>query len=158
LVDWTFRRGVTARTANAVDIATTGFEAVIRRSWSRAEVVFGYMSLAKTADYGGRLVDASFYALNYARHRLTAAATVRLGQGFELRLDNAGRIQKENLLRVMGGNQTLVSSVALAWRTPKLRGFEISGQVENLWDSKFQEVPAVPPARRQLSFGARHVW
>jgi outer membrane cobalamin receptor len=79
LVDWTFTRGVTARSANAVDVDTLGVEAVLRRSWRAVDLVFGYTALAKDPDYRGARVDASFYALNYARQRLTAAATVRLG-------------------------------------------------------------------------------
>ncbi|MBM3854187.1 MAG: TonB-dependent receptor, partial [Verrucomicrobia bacterium] len=39
LVDWTFRRGVIARTANPVDIVVTGFEGVARGSWAAGEIV-----------------------------------------------------------------------------------------------------------------------
>ncbi len=158
VVDWTFRRGVTARTANAVDIDTAGIETVVRRSWSACDFVLGYTLLAKAADFRGAAVDASFYALNYARHRLTAAMTWRLGHGFELRLDNAARLQADNILRVVGGDRALASSVALAYRPAFWRGFEISAQAENLWNSDFQEVPAVPAARRVLSFGVRYAW
>jgi outer membrane cobalamin receptor len=38
LVDWTFRRGVTARTANAVDIDVGGVELVARRSWASPDL------------------------------------------------------------------------------------------------------------------------
>jgi hypothetical protein len=31
-------------------------------------------------------------------------------------------------------------------------------QVDNLWDSDFQEVPAVPAARRQLSASVSYAW
>lgn len=158
LVDWTFSRGITARTANAVDIATSGFETVFRRSWPACDLVLGYTLLAKGADYRGAPVDASFYALNYARHRLTAAMTWRLGHGFELRLDNVARSQAQNMLRVAGGDEALGTSVALAYRPRQWRGLEISTQVENLWDDDFQEVPAVPAARRAVSFGARYGW
>jgi hypothetical protein len=30
--------------------------------------------------------------------------------------------------------------------------------VDNLWDNRFQEVPAVPAAPRQISFGVGYVW
>ncbi|MSU49187.1 MAG: TonB-dependent receptor [Opitutus sp.] len=158
LVDWTFRRGVTARTANAVDVDVAGLELVARRSWSACDVVVGYTALTKNSDYRGAVVDASFYALNYARHRLTAALTARLGDGFELRVDNVARLQAGNLLRVIGGDDALTTAVGLSYRPPAWRGVEFSVSADNLWNNKFQEVPAVPAARRQLSVGASYAW
>src|SRR5690606_5853679 len=67
LVDWTFRRGVTARTANAVESEVSGVELIATRSWPACDLVLGYTGLSKEADYRGASVDASFYALNYAR-------------------------------------------------------------------------------------------
>ena len=158
LVDWTFRRGVTARTANAVDVDVAGFEAVARRSWSACDVVLGYTALTKDADYRGAAVDASFYALNYARHRLTAALTARLGHGFELRVDNVARLQADNLLRTVGGDDALSTAVGLAFRPQAMRGLEVSVSVDNLWDGDFQDVPAVPAAPRQVSVGVSYTW
>jgi outer membrane receptor protein involved in Fe transport len=158
LVDWTFRRGVTARAANALDVDTTGIEIVAKRSWAAVDLVVGYTGLTKNSDYRGAAVDASFYALNYARHRLTAALTARLGDGFELRMDNVARIQAANLLRVAGGEKALTSALGLAYRPAAWRGAECSVLVDNLWDNRFQEVPAVPAAPRQISFGVGYVW
>jgi outer membrane receptor protein involved in Fe transport len=158
LVDWTFRQGVVARTANPVDLDVTGFEAVARRSWSALDLVLGYTWLHKDADYRGAAVDASFYALNYARHRLTVAATVRLGAGFELRLDNVVRYQADNLLRVVGGDRALMTSAGLAYRPESFRRLEITLQMENAWDEDFQEVPAVPASPRQFSAGMSYAW
>ncbi|HEY1109665.1 MAG TPA: TonB-dependent receptor [Opitutaceae bacterium] len=158
LVDWTFRAGVTARTANPVDIDVGGVELVARRTWGAAEIVLGYTGLTKDEDYRGATVDASFYALNYARHRLTAAVTWRMGAGFELRLDNVARIQAENMLRLVGGDEAVTSAVSLAYRPPAWRRFEIAVQVENAWDTDFQEVPAVPASPRQVSLGMAYSW
>ena len=158
LVDWTFRRGVTARTANAVDIDVTGIEMVARRSWPAIDLVVGYTAMSKDADYRGALVDASFYALNYARHRLTAAITARLGRGFELRMDNAARIQADNLLRVVGGRRAINSALSVRFRPMSWRGAEIAVQADNLWNSYFQEIPAVPASRRQISASLGHTW
>jgi vitamin B12 transporter len=158
LVDWTFRRGVTARAANAVDIDVRGVEAFGRRTWGAADVVLGYTWLTKDSDYRGATVDASFYALNYARHRLTAALTLRLGHGFELRVDNVARIQADNLLRVVGGNRAVTTAAALAFRPPSVRGLEFSVQVDNAWETDFQEVPAVPASPRQFSAGVAYAW
>jgi outer membrane cobalamin receptor len=158
LVDWTFRRGVTARSANPVDIDTAGFEAVARHAWKEGEVVFGYTALTKDADYRGAAVDASFYALNYAKHRFTAAVTWRLGAGFELRMDNVARIQADNLLRVTGGNNAVTSSLGLAYRPAEWHGVALSVQADNLWNTSFQEVPAVPAARRTVTGGVSYAW
>jgi vitamin B12 transporter len=158
LVDWTFRQGVSARTANAVDIDVGGIELMARHSWVAADLVLGYTGLTKDADYRGALVDASFYALNYARHRLTAAASVRLGHGFELRMDNVVRFQAANMLRLVGGDEALISALGVLYRPPGWRGVEFASQVDNLWDSDFQDVPAVPAARRQFSIGVSYIW
>jgi vitamin B12 transporter len=158
LVDWTFRRGVTARLANAVDISTTGFEAMARHSCSIVDVILGYTFLTKDADNRGALVDGSFYALNYAKHRLTAAFIVRLGRGFEVRLDNVARLQADNVLRQTGGDETLMTSLGVIYRVPGVRGLEFSAGADNLWNSNFQDIPAVPASPRQLSAGVRYVW
>lgn len=158
LVDWTFRTGVTARSANAVDVDVGGVELVLRRSWKRVDLVAGYTALGKDADYRGAAVDASFYALNYARHRLTAAVIARLGGGFELRIDNAARVQARNALRLVGGRRSLATSVGAVYRPRVWQGVEFSVLVENLWDSDFQDVPAVPAAPRQVSAGVAYSW
>jgi len=158
LVDWTYTAGVFGRSANPVDIGTEGLELVARHSWSRCSVVLGYTALAKSADYLGAPVTASFYALNYARQRLTAALLLRLTRTVELRLDNVGRIQEPDSLRTAGGNDALTSSAGLDWHPQRTPQLEISAQVDNLWNSAFQSVPGVPASRRQLSFGATYGW
>lgn len=158
LVDWTFRQSVVARTANAVDVDVTGLELVARRSWPRCDVVFGYTALTKDADYRGATVDGSFYALNYARHRLTAAFSVRLGRGCELRIDNTARWQAGNILRIVGGDRTLTTAAGLLFRPAWARGFEVSLRVDNAWNARFQEVPAVPASPRQFSFAIGSTW
>lgn len=158
LVDWTFRRGVTARTANPVDINTTGLEIVAIYNTARCDLILSYAFLNKDADYGSAAVDASFYALNFPRHRLTAALVARLARGLELRLDNEYRVQEENLLRTIGGDEAVLSSAGLYWLPATARGLEISLRVDNLWDDDFQEVPAVPAARQQVAGGLTWRW
>jgi outer membrane receptor protein involved in Fe transport len=158
LVDWTYRRGVTARTANPVDVGTGGFEVVASTRTPRYSLVLGYTYLDKSADYGSATIDASFYALNFAKHRFTAALVARLGAGFELRMDNEYRIQEKNFLRTAGGDDALLSGLGLYCLPPSLRGLELSVRVDNLWDSDFQEVPAVPAGHRQYVVGAAYHW
>jgi vitamin B12 transporter len=158
LVDWTYLNGVFGRSANPVNIGTTGVEVVARRSWDRLSLVFGYTALGKTSDYEGAAVTASFYALNYARQRLTAALVAALPGNLELRWDNAARIQAPDALRTQGGSSAVVSAVGLDWRPGGSRTLDLSVQVDNLWNSAYQSVPSVPASRRQLSFGATLGW
>jgi hypothetical protein len=158
LVDWIYSTSLpNARTASAVDIETTGFEAVVRYSNKTVDLVFGYTALLKDADYGLTTVNASFYALNFPKHRLTAAAIVRLGGGWEVRVDNEARVQENNALR-KSDDDALISSVGLYYSPPAIEGLRLSVEVENIWDSEFQEVPAVPAAPRQLSAGIGYAW
>ncbi|HVU18219.1 MAG TPA: TonB-dependent receptor [Candidatus Didemnitutus sp.] len=158
LVDWTYRNGVTARVANAVDIGTAGFELLASRHVGPLDLVLGCTLLTKNADYGAATVDASFYALNYPKVRVTAAITWRLGAGFELRSDNQFRVEEPNALRTVGGDQAVLSSLGLYYLPPRLRGWEFAVQADNLWDSNFEEVPSVPAARRQVVGSVTRRW
>lgn len=158
LVDWTYRQGVVARTANPVDLEVSGVEVVAVRRGESFDVVLGYAWLDKDFDYGSALVDASFYALNFARHRITAALTWRVGAGWEIRADNELRWQERNSLRTVGGDEAVLTSVGVYHRPPRWPDLELALQVDNLWDEDFQEVPAVPAGRRQLSGGATWRW
>ena len=159
LVDWTYSFASPAvRSANAVDIDTFGFEGVATYTTSRLKIVLGYTFLDKSSDYRGALVDASFYAMNFAKHRLTAAVVAQLGAGFELRMDNAARIQEDNRLRAIGGDETVISSVGIFYLPKAIRGLEVSLSADNLWASNFQEVPAVPASGRQLVAGVTYRW
>jgi hypothetical protein len=158
LVDWTFQHGVIARIANAVDIDTAGAESTVRWSASFCDVILGYTHLHKQADYGAATVDSSFYAFNFPKDRLTLAVVARLGRGFELRMDNQARIQEPNPLRTEGGNQVVISSLGLFYRLPEWRNIDLHLQVDNLWNSAFQQVPAVPAARREVSAGVTYRW
>jgi hypothetical protein len=158
LVDWTFRRGVTARSASPMDVDVAGLEAQARRSWGRAAVVLGYTALTKDDTYRVAGVDASFYALNYARHRATLAVQAQLGRDWVLSLDHAWRRQAPNLLRTPGEQRALHGTLGLAYRPAALPRLEVSLLIENLWDDRFQEIPAVPASPRQPSFSAAWRW
>ena len=158
LIDWTYTAGEFGRSASPVDVETEGLELEARQSWRLVSVVLGYTALAKSSDYLGAPVTASFYALNYARQRLTAALVLRLTETVEIRMDNCARIQEPDALRIQGGNDALTSSLGLDWHPQSLRKLEFLMQIDNLWNSAFQAVPGVPASRRQLSFGANYGW
>jgi hypothetical protein len=157
LTDWTYRQGVMARTANAVDIDTLGFETVATYRWAHGRATLGYTWLQKNEDYGRALVDASFYALNFPRHRVTAALVWQPVQQVELRFDNEYREQEPDLLR-RSSARAVISSLGVHWFVPRVRGLELSVQVENMWDCAFEEVPAVPASPRQYSTALAYRW
>lgn len=158
LVDWTYRRGVTARTANPVDTVTDGVELLASRRSESLDLTIGYSWLEKSSSYGSALVDASFYALNFPEHRATAAVRWRMGRGFELRADNEYRVQAPNFLRTAGGEHAWLTSLALHYVPPHWRGWEFAVLIDNLWDSDFQEVPSVPAAPRQWAASVAKRW
>ena len=120
------------------------------------DVVFGYTWIDKTDDYTSP-TTASFYALDYAEHRLTAAIVARLGAGLEVRMDNEARIQAENALR-RRNDEVILSSLGLYYAVPSVKGLTLSAQVDNLWNTYYEEVPLVPGSRREFSVGARYAW
>lgn len=158
LVDWTFDGSAPfARQANPLDTDVVGFEGLLRRRWDRLQLGGGYTYIDKDADYGAADVDASFYALNYARHRATLAATWRLSDALEWRLDSEYRVQRDNPLRTSSGHALLVSA-SLAWEPPDGRGFGVALTADNLTDSDYQHFPGTPAAGRQVSLSVRYAW
>lgn len=158
LVDWTFTTGAPfARQANPVDIDVVGFEAFLTRRWLNLELAAGYTYLDKDADYGGALVNASFYALNFARHRTTLAVRYQFAESFELRFDNEYRDQEDNPLRV-GDNSAYLASLSLHWDSTRLIGLRASLIADNLTDDEYQPFPGTPAAGRQLSLSASYSW
>lgn len=158
LQDWTFSEGSTnARTANPVDIDTFGIETTFFASYRALDFILGYTFLHKEEEYGIADVDASFYALNFAKHRWTVAIIWEISEQLELRSDNEFRIQEENTLRT-SGDEAVLSSIALSWYPPIGYDLEITFAVDNLFNSNFQEIPSVPASRRQVSLGATYRW
>jgi len=158
LVDWTYASGAPfARQANAVDIDVTGIEAFLTRQWPLVDVAVGYTWLDKDADYGTALVDASFYALNFARQRATLAVRYQFATGFELRLDNEYRRQQKNPLRD-GDDATYLAALSVVWRPARIDGLDVSLIADNLTDSEYQPFPGTPAPGRQVSLSASYSW
>ena len=157
LVDWTYLQGVFGRRANAVDVATSGAEFTARRSWAACDLVLGYTVLTKASDYHGAQVTASFYSLNYARQRATAALTLHVSGEWEVKVDSEARVQEPNALR-SGDDNAFRSTVGVYYRPKALRGWEFSAQVDNVTGSSFQEIPAVPAAGRQAALTVTYGW
>ncbi len=158
LVDWTYATGAPfARQANAVDLDVIGMEAFFVRSWDSIDLAVGYTVLDKDADYGSAQVDASFYALNFARQRATLAFTYRFSRGFEVRIDNEYRVQEDNPLRV-GDDSTYLASASLQWLSAGEHQFGVALVVDNVTDSEYQPFPGTPASGRQVSLSASYTW
>lgn len=158
LVDWTFESGAPfARQANSVDLDVYGLEVFASRRWNALDVVAGYTFLDKDADYGSAVIDASYYALNFARHRATLAVRYRFGERIELRLDNELRMQEKNPLR-SSSDRAFLMSATLAWEPPDGSGFSVALAADNLTDDDYQQFPGTPAVGRQLSLSARYAW
>jgi hypothetical protein len=158
LVDWTYATDAPfSRQANAVDIDVLGFEALFVRSWDALDLAVGYTALDKDADYGTAQVDASFYALNFAKHRATLAFVYRFASDFEFRLDNEYRSQEDNPLRV-GDDSTYLASVSLRWVSPADQKLGVALIVDNVTDSEYQPFPGTPASGRQLSLSGSYSW
>jgi len=158
LVDWTYATGAPfARQANAVDLDVIGVEAFFVRSWDSIDLAVGYTVLDKDADYGSAQVDASFYALNFAKQRATLAFTYRFSRGFEVRIDNEYRVQEDNPLRV-GDDSTYLASASLRWSSAGEHKFGAALVVDNVTDSEYQPFPGTPASGRQVSLSASYTW
>ncbi len=158
LVDWTYFTGTPfSRQANPVDLDVLGMEVLLTRRWYSWELVAAYTYLDKDADYGEAAVDASFYALNFARHRATFALRYQLTDQLELRLDNEYRVQKDNPLRT-SKDSAFFASAALAWESAKIRGLGLAFTADNISDSEYQFFPGTPAVGRQLSISLSYRW
>ena len=158
LVDWTFASGQPfVRQANAVDIDVFGVELFFRRRWDALDLVTSYTYLDKDADYGAAVVDASFYALNFATHRATLAARYRFNDNLELRWDNEYRKQRRNPLRG-SSDEALLVSLAIAWEPPDGKGLGFAVTADNLTDDDYEQFPGTPAVGRHVSLSAKYAW
>ena len=116
-----------------------------------------YTWIDKEADYGTAQVDASFYALNYARHRFTLALILRPLPWLDIRLDSEYRRQLENSLR-SGRDDAFAASFSISAQLPLWERSRISLIVDNATDSAFQEFPGTPAVGRQISLTLSLGW
>ncbi len=158
LVDWTYKQDAPyRRQANAVDIDVTGFEFFLQWVTAKWQVLGAYTYLDKDADYGDVQVDASYYALNFARHRATLALLYQPVPWLEFRLDNEFRHQQANVLR-NGDSKAWIAAFSLGWQLPTDTSMSIDLVMDNLTDSDFEEFPGTPAYGRQLSLSLGLTW
>ncbi|MEP2652407.1 MAG: TonB-dependent receptor [Paraglaciecola sp.] len=158
LTDWTYRLDSTsARSANPVDIETTGVELFATKSFEKTEIVTSYTFMSKSEDYGATDIDASFYALNYPNHRFTLGAIWRPLDTVEVRVDNEWRKQQENVLR-NGDEHALFIHLTIKFSPKLLQGLDIIFAADNLWDESFEEIPGTPGRGEQYTATVTYSW
>ena len=158
LVDWTYSENDTsARSAKGVDIETFGIELIASKRWNSVEAIASYTFLDKDEDYGDDSIDASFYALNYAKHRITLGAIWTPCESVEVRIDNEWRSQEDNDLRG-SDNEALFTHIGVSVYPPQIDGLELFLAVDNAWDDDYEEVPGTPGRSDQVSCGATYRW
>ena len=158
LTDWTFDSTLPgSRTANPVDIETFGIELIATKQIGDFEFIASYAYLDKDEDYGSNLVDASFYALNYANHRTTLGGIWRPFEWVELRIDNEWRSQEDNALR-NSDDKAIFTHIGVSFYPPQIEDLEIFFAGENIWEEDFEDVPGTPGRGDQYSAGVRYSW
>jgi len=158
LVDWTYEEASpNARTAAAVDIKCWGTEITANKNWKDLSLGISYAWLKKSYDYQDPGVDASFYALNFPRHRLTATITWKFLDIFELRSGNEYRVQEENELRE-GRDEVCLTYFELVCVPKFVPGLSLSVTADNPFKVNFQEIPGVPGPGRQITLTAGYIW
>jgi hypothetical protein len=158
LVDWTFlNRARFARQANPVDLDVVGIELLWARQWPNAYWTTGYTYLDKDADYGTASVDASFYALNFAKHRFTTGLIYQPTDRLEVRLDGELRKQEANVLR-SDDDEAFIASASVGWRLGTAGRLGLDLVIDNITNDNFEEFPGTPAARRQISLQSRFSW
>lgn len=158
LVDWTYSAASpTARSANPVDIDTFGIELIGTKRWNTIEAIASYTFLDKDEDYGDDSIDASFYALNYANHRVTLGAIWTPIDMIQVRIDNEWRSQEDNELR-NGDDEAFFTHASVSVFPPQIDGLELFVAVDNAWDDDYEEVPGTPGRGDQYSAGATYRW
>lgn len=157
LTDWTYASSAprTLRQANPVDLQTWGWETYVSYGGPRWQVQAGHTWLQKQADYGGAAVDASYYALNFPRHRATAGLSLRPFEQWTLRADAEYRRQFPNARRT-SSHRALQLSASVQWQ-PTTR-LTCSLTADNLTNNGFQDFPGVPAAARQITLQTQYRW
>lgn len=158
LVDWTYTVGDPyARSATGVDLETLGLELIASRRWKTVQAIASYTALDKTSDYGDNRIEASFYALNYAKHRLTLGTIWSPNASIVFRIDNEWRIQENNPLRT-SRRRAFFTHLGLSLYPQNYTGLEFFASVDNAWDEDYQDMPGTPGRGIQSSLGLSYAW
>ena len=156
LADWTYT-GTGARSAENLDLETSGVEFLGSGEWYSLQTILSYGYLSKKEDYGKLIIDGSFYALNFPKHRFTLGVIWDPIDSLQIRVDNEWREQHENSLR-KGPDESLYSHLAASYYPSQIDDLEIFMAYDKPWDEDFQDIPGTPGRGDQFSIGATYSW
>ena len=157
LVDWVYGTNSNNRAASAVDIDTFGTEIVATKRWDTIEAITSYTLLDKNEHYGDDNIAGSFYALNYANHRVTLGAIWTPIEMIQVRIDNEWRSQEDNPART-SDSEAAFTHLSMSVFPPQIQGPELFVAVDNAWDDDFEEIPGTPGRGDQYSAGVTFSW
>jgi len=160
LADWTYdsTQPSTLRQASAMDLNVLGFETYATwRPSKMFSVTAGYTHLEEDEDYDDATVDASFYAMNFPRHRVSGSVIWKPFECLEFRIDADIRKQERNALR-QNGNDAVFVNASIGWTPGWVDGMTVSVIADNLTDDDFQEFPGVPANGRQAALRISYIW
>ena len=113
--------------------------------------------LNKSNDYRQSNVDASYYALNFPKHRFVVSSKIKIGQIIELRLDAEYRQQEKNTLR-KGSSEAFFLAAGLQWKPLTNKNVVFGLNADNITDETFERFPGTPALGRQLSANFSYGW
>lgn len=158
LVDWVYTlEAANSRSAAAVDLEVTGLEGWFRWEGQAGAIEIGYGWLHKEAEYAGVAADASFYVLNYARHRVMATLERRISRNLSGRLTMEYRDHPENALRD-GPDEALYLGAEAVWENCFREGWDLVLRGYNLTGEGFQPLPGTPGPGREGSLTIVYGW
>lgn len=158
LVDWVYQSGTpNARQAAPVDMDVTGLESWFRWESTKTAFELGYMWINKDATYLEPGIDASFYALNYARHRLLATWEQELSDTLLLRLEAEARQHPDNVLRA-GGDEAFRLNAEITWRAAFHSDWDLLLRGMNLTGDDFQMLPGTPGPGKEIYLTMKRDW
>ena len=149
LVDWTYSiLRTTKRQANPVDLDVMGLQWRISGETRALSWSVGGSVIDKQADYGAAAVNASYYALNYAKQRANVALVWQITDAVALFLDSEYRKHASNPLRQSSAEAYFTSvSVDYIWSSRA----RVSVLIDNLTNDRFEYFPGSPGGARSAS-------
>lgn len=161
LTDWVYDRSIrpfASRSAANVDLKTNGAEFLGSYNWTLITFSGSYSLLNRQSSYKGTTADASFYALNYPLHRVTAGLVVHPTQEVDFRANTEWRKQEANSLRSSADTTYTLTSLAATWKPLALPGFSFALLADNITKENFEEIPGVPGVGRTVAGVATWSW
>jgi vitamin B12 transporter len=160
LTDWTYDSDQPKifRSASAMNLTVVGVETYAQwKPSDKISLAIGYAWLEADPDYKTASVDASFYAMNFPKNRVTCSFTQTLVKGLEIRIDADARHQERNSRRTSGDDALLVDA-SLCYTPGWIDGVTLALICDNAANCNYQSFPGSPAEGREFALRASYVW